>query len=212
MKYEYIIWDFNGTILDDVNECYQILNFMLSERNLPPVKTIDDYKAIFDFPIKSYYKKAGFDFSKESYESLAHEFIRKYYSEYEFSVSDKVKSVLSFLKAHNYKQLLLSASKQSLLEKQVSDFGISRYFDYIIGISDVYAQGKTESAKIFAKKSNIDFSKAVLVGDTLHDFETAKILGCDCILCSFGHQSAERLSAAGCPVISDIDFFKKHLL
>ena len=33
MKYDYLVLDFNGTIIDDVDLCLNILNHLLEERN-----------------------------------------------------------------------------------------------------------------------------------------------------------------------------------
>ena len=41
----------------------------------------------------------------------------------------------------------------------------------------------------------------VLIGDTLHDFETAQAMGVPCILCAIGHQSKADLLSAGVPVV-----------
>ena len=35
-KYEYVIWDFNGTILDDVEASMSSVNKLLVERGLSP--------------------------------------------------------------------------------------------------------------------------------------------------------------------------------
>jgi phosphoglycolate phosphatase len=66
---EHIIWDWNGTILDDFQLCVEIINGMLIKRNMPTI-TKDEYSDIFDFPVKKYYKRIGFEFHKDSFESL----------------------------------------------------------------------------------------------------------------------------------------------
>ena len=42
--------------------------------------------------------------------------------------------------------------------------------------------------------------KAVLLGDTVHDYEVAQELGIDCVLFTCGHQDRKSLKACGCPV------------
>ena len=61
-----IIWDWNGTLVDDAPVFINIMNFFLSQRNLPLI-TLEDYRRSFVFPVKNYYKNLGFDFSKESF-------------------------------------------------------------------------------------------------------------------------------------------------
>ena len=66
-KYRYIFWDWNGTLLDDVWLCVDIINYMLIKRGKSEI-TQSQYREIFDFSVKGYYKKAGFDFKTEPFE------------------------------------------------------------------------------------------------------------------------------------------------
>lgn len=47
-----IFFDFNGTIINDVDLCLNILNEMLKENGLEPI-TLERYREIFTFPIKN---------------------------------------------------------------------------------------------------------------------------------------------------------------
>ena len=67
MKYDYIIWDFNGTIFDDVQIDIDSLNALLERRNLAKVKNRAEYQSGFMFPIKQWYVNRGFDLEKESF-------------------------------------------------------------------------------------------------------------------------------------------------
>ncbi|MCK4288095.1 MAG: HAD hydrolase-like protein, partial [Bacteroidales bacterium] len=59
-----IIWDWNGTLLNDIDICINSINILLEHRNIENL-TKEIYKEIFTFPVKDYYSKAGFDFTKE---------------------------------------------------------------------------------------------------------------------------------------------------
>ena len=63
---ETIIWDWNGTLLNDLRLCVKTINSLLEKRSLP-VLTTSSYKEVFSFPVKDYYEKVGFDFSKEDF-------------------------------------------------------------------------------------------------------------------------------------------------
>lgn len=43
MKYDYIIWDFNGTLLNDVGICVDCLNTLLKSHGMSE-KTEEEYK------------------------------------------------------------------------------------------------------------------------------------------------------------------------
>ena len=78
-RYKHIIWDWNGTLLDDAKLCVDIMNVVLSRRNMPVI-SLRQYQELFDFPVVDYYVKLGFDFEKESFEIVGTEFI-DYYEE-----------------------------------------------------------------------------------------------------------------------------------
>ena len=75
-----IIWDWNGTLLDDTRMAVRTMNQMLKQRGLPAL-TVDHYKSVFTFPVKDYYQKIGFDFQAEPFEVPALEFIDLYNSQ-----------------------------------------------------------------------------------------------------------------------------------
>jgi len=99
---------------------------------------------------------------------------------------------------------ILSASKQTYLNKAVLDYGIEDYFISINGLDNHHAAGKFDLAKEFMTAQDLNPSSVLLVGDTLHDAEIAASLGVDCWLISNGHQSRQRLESAGVPILNSL--------
>ncbi len=188
-----IIWDWNGTLLDDVDICIESINFSLCKRDLPPL-TRKKYQEIFTFPVVEYYEKAGFDFSKNSFNELSHEFIGQYLSKLKTAnLFQDVESVLNAFYKKGYRQFILSAMEQATLEDSVRHFKIEKYFSEIQGTGDIYAYGKIQNAKYLMESSGQDPATTCLIGDTLHDLEVATQLRCHCLLISSGHHSHTRL-------------------
>ena len=52
-----IVWDWNGTLLNDVNLCFECINRLLVSKNLDPLIDLAAYRDIFEFPIQNYYQK-----------------------------------------------------------------------------------------------------------------------------------------------------------
>ena len=205
---KHIFLDFNGTLLDDLDLCLDLLNWMLKDQNKPIVKK-NKYKNIFTFPVKNYYIKAGLDFNIESFESLAHKFMNQYVIRYkECKLFDGVLDTLDYLKKKGYKTYILSASKQSILNEQCEYFGLTKYFDEIIGVSDIYASSKEKIAVRFIEENDINVDEAIFIGDTLHDEEVARTMGIKCYLVECGHQSYNVLSEAGVKIIKNINELK----
>lgn len=202
MENKYIFFDFNGTILNDVDLCINILNEMLTLKKLKTVSK-EEYLEIFTFPIKEYYKNAGFDFSEYSFEELANYFIEKYQAaSYECSLYPYLKEILVSLRKKGYHLVVLSASEINNLMLQLNKFELTSYFDDILGTSDIYAKSKEEIAYNYVNKHHLNAKDLIFIGDTLHDFEISKKLNGKAILVDFGHQSHYKLKSSGAKIIS----------
>jgi len=188
-----IIWDWNGTLLNDIDLCISSVNKLLKERTLPEIDTIS-YKEIFSFPVQDYYKTLGFDFEKEDFSVPAHQYIDFYYAEFDnCSLQKNAVKVLEYFRDKGFRQFVLSAMQHEMLEKTLELKGILHFFEGVAGLNDHYAVSKTEQGKQLISTYRIDKSEALLIGDTIHDFEVATELGVKCILIADGHQSIERL-------------------
>ena len=215
MRPELIIWDWNGTILDDAQVCQTIANIMLEERGIPTLPDMDAYRAVFGFPIKGYYEQMGYRFGPEDepYESVADEFIVWYDKLYRTSVlRPGIEAFLDKLKGEGYRQVLLSATRLDQLLEQVAAFGtVGDRFEQKLGLTDHYAFSKAALAKAFIESQGIPRERALFIGDTDHDFEVSSAIGCPCVLLEGGHQSRERLLKMGVPVLRDLSELGAYL-
>lgn len=192
MKYTDIIWDFNGTIIDDVETGIVSVNTMLAERGLPTIPNKDAYRKIFHFPIEDYYRDLGFDFECEPYEVLAPIWVALYLENVkEAPLQPFVSEAIQKFNKKGLHQHVLSASELSMLKEQLDGFGLLDNFESISGLDNIHARSKSELARSW-KKANAD-AVALVIGDTEHDYETARLLGADCALICGGHQTKERL-------------------
>lgn len=205
-----IVWDWNGTLLNDTDICIDCMNIMLRKRNISSL-TKEKYKHIFTFPVKHYYEKAGFDFQKEAFEIPATEFIQAYNKRLnEAALFQEALDILNFLKGKKYRQVVLSAMKREELLRSIHYTGLEGFFDYVAGINDHYAYGKIDIALRVFKEINLSKDETCLIGDTTHDFETAQNLNIPCILVANGHQSYERLKNLNCIVVNELNQLRKY--
>ena len=210
--YKCIIWDWNGTLLDDVPLNINVVNTLLSERGLKTVDSLDYYKSEFSFPIIDFYRKLGFDLENEDFHLIAREYARLFDEGYPHAdVFPDAEEMLRLVKHSGKEQLIISASEQGYLLKQVEYFELSHYFTDILGVSDVLGSSKIERAKKWMAERDIDPETVLFIGDTEHDCDTARAIGCDCVLVSRGHNSKERLCRTGCRVYDDFSFIKELL-
>ena len=202
--YSHIIWDWNGTLFNDVDWCVDVINSMIQKRNLKTLESLNDYHKVFCFPIINYYTNIGFDLKAESFEALAAEYIELYHSNKSghCTLHNNAESTLKEIQNKNITQIILSASQIDNLWLQIGEFDIVQYFDKILGISDIYATSKIQIGQEYMRNANV--KRAVLIGDTLHDYEVARALDIDCLLIANGHQNEEYLRTSSVPVLKDI--------
>ena len=202
MRPELILWDWNGTLLDDVELCVDALNRLLAAFGYPQRYDRDQYRAIFGFPIEEYYIRAGFDFGRHSFALLAEEYMKDYVpASASCPLMDGAVDALEAFRKAGLRQVILSASQLSTLRDQVAQRGVTKYFDRLLGLGDIYAKSKVEVGLQYMRTCGQDPANVVMIGDSVHDYEVAKALGVQCVLQSSGHQPPETLRATGAPVV-----------
>ena len=198
---DYCIWDFNGTVLDDVETGILAVNHLLSQRGLRTLKNKREYRAVFGFPIREYYERLGFDFEKEPYEVVAPLWVEQYMIHVQNArMFDDVRETLERFRSMGVRQVILSATELGMLKSQLEALSITEYFEEIMGLDNIHAFSKTALAEDWRRRHPT--ARALLLGDTDHDYETAKAMGADCVLIARGHQSAEYLRGVG-PVVKE---------
>ena len=190
-KYDIIVWDFNGTVLDDVQIGIESINCLLGRRGMKQISSRSEYQESFGFPIIEWYRSLGFDFEKESYTVVANEWVAEYVArESEAPLCDGVIDLAEYFKNEGNRQVIISASEENMLNRQLLSLGVRGYYDEVIGKNDVYASGKIETARKWRAENQGDI---LFIGDTDHDLDVADAIDADCVLVAAGHQSYDRL-------------------
>ncbi len=211
-RFDHIIWDWNGTLFDDVMLGIDIMNRMLQARGMRTM-TLESYQEIFDFPVRDYYVRLGFDFEKESFEKLGTEFIDGYeLRRNEATLQPDALAVLESFKQAGIQQSVLSAYKHNTLEHLLAASGVRHYFDHVIGSDDHYASGKIEQGRRFVAQLPQKPDRIVLIGDTVHDFEVSQAMGVHCLLVTSGYHGWNKLTRCGVPVLENLRSVSEHIL
>lgn len=199
-KIEICIWDFNGTILDDVQAGILAVNELLSECGIPQIPDRIYYQESFGFPIRAYYERLGFDFEKTPYEELAPRWVEKYlrYVNDAQCFSD-VATTVQALNKLGIRQIVLSATERQMLLGQLENVGLLHQFEEVLGLDNIHAESKLSLAKKW-REENPD-ARVLVIGDTDHDVETARAISAECVLIARGHQSKQRLEHLKVPIL-----------
>lgn len=201
---KYLIWDFNGTVLDDVDVGIKAENKCI-EKYLPgrPFLTRDEYLHVFEMPVKKYYDKVGFDWSEHSFEEVGAYWFKWYNAlKDEYKIFDGVIDLLEECRNKGIKNILLSSSEINELKKQLKELNIEEYFDEVLAMDNIYGKSKIEIGKAWIKDK--DPKDCLMLGDTLHDKEVADEMGVDCYLIARGHQHKDVLLTKSDKVLDDI--------
>ena len=133
-KYQHIIWDFNGTLMDDAPMCINVMNEMLAKRGLATMSPTH-YAEFFDFPVQTYYERIGWAPAKYPFEPLSDEFIANYNAQ---KLSCPLREGAAEMLAANHQnglpQSVISAAQQSMVDELVAHYNIEQYFMSVRGV------------------------------------------------------------------------------
>lgn len=203
-NYRHVIWDWNGTLLDDVWLCVEVMNGLLGARGLP-LLTAQRYRELFDFPVVDYYRRLGFNFDREPFEAVGTEFIENYERRrHETALQPGAREVLDRVGQGGCGQSVLSAYRQETLEELIGHFGLAAHFTALVGLDNHYAHSKLEQGVRWIHQLDVPRADVVMIGDSAHDYEVAEAMGVDCWLLANGHHARAKLAALPAPVFDSL--------
>ncbi|MGC3993543.1 MAG: HAD hydrolase-like protein [Propionicimonas sp.] len=202
----HVVWDWNGTLLDDLECCVSVTNRMLAEFGLPELVDVAAYQSVFRFPIIEYYADLGFDTAPGgNFDAAARRYLQLYSpAARACGLHAGARETLRTLHAAGIGQVIVSASEQTNLRTQLEPFGLDAWLDGAHGIEDIYAASKRAVAERWLHTASLDPADVLFVGDSEHDFDIADALGSTCVLYSGGHHARTHLAGLGVPVIDDL--------
>ena len=203
-EYKVLIWDFNGTLIDDIDAALSSVNDMLIRRSLPVIN-FEQYASYVDTPIIKFYEHIFEDLYSMNFDEIAAEFNEGYENHLkDRAVMAHADEVLEYFNDKGKLQTVISATHINKVTKRLAEFGLTDYFDRILAHDNLIAEDKTHLAvKYFAEKG-IDPNEAIVIGDCVADFKMAQDIGCDCVLTTQGHQSRLEFAETTAVVIDSL--------
>ena len=202
-EYTHIIWDWNGTLLNDIHASLTSVNDMLDLRGMEHID-IDFYRECIGVPIIKFYERV-FDMKKEDYSVI----IKQYNDGYlhhlkDCGLTDGAREAIAFFNKCGMHQAVVSSSNNEQLCRKVSDYGLENCFEAVLGSADFYAGSKIDRARDYIEKTGEGDKKILVIGDLEHDYDMAKELGADCALLTSGHEHISRLKKTGAVLIDNL--------
>lgn len=195
----YILWDWNGTLLDDTQAALDALNAMLAKRG---GRLIDMgfYRDHFAFPVRPFYESIGIALAHEDWDALAREY-HELYAARPKRLNPEAIAALEMVRAAGVGQSIVSALRQDLLDAATAAFGVASFMDFVYGVDNLDGASKLDRAVALASSLTRGFAgpeplRMTLIGDSLHDQEVAAAIGARCVLCAQGSHADWRLRRA----------------
>ena len=190
----YVLWDWNGSLLDDTHAALDTLNIMLKRRGAKPI-ALDFFRDHFAFPCRPFYDMIGMHVEDDEWDALAKEY-HDVYAEQPKKLNRETIAALERVKRSGAKQSIISALRQDLLDEVTAQMGVAQYMECIYGVDNLDGASKLDRALELMNRIAPAFGEqpdVVLIGDALHDKEVADALKVRCVLCGQGSHASWRL-------------------
>lgn len=208
---KHIVWDWNGTLLHDVDVVVRTMNETLATLGFLPV-TVDAYRAAYCRPIRTFYGRlVGRELTDDEWVRLDEEFHDLYHVRArECVLTAGAVQVLDGWRAHGGSQSLLSMYHHEQLLALVGEHGIAAYFDRVDGSRGAAGDRKAEHLVRHLDQLALDPGDVMLIGDSVDDAVAARHVGAGCVLYAGGFHDAAGLAAAGAPVAATLSEAVAH--
>ena len=194
MRTPYILWDWNGTLLDDTQAALDTLNIMLARRGAKPI-AMEFFRDHFAFPCRPFYDTIGMHVEDDEWDALAKEY-HDLSAEQPKRLTRETIAALEAVKRSGAKQSIISALRQDLLDEATAFYGVAPYMECVYGVDNLDGASKLDRALELMNHIAPQVGEqpdVVLIGDAIHDKEVADALKVRCVLCGQGSHASWRL-------------------
>ncbi|PJE94605.1 phosphatase [Streptomyces carminius] len=202
----HIVWDWNGTLLHDIEAVVAATNASLAELGLPPL-TLARYQELYCVPVTRFYERLmGRLPTAEEWAGMDEVFHRHYFDRVErVGLTEGAAELLAARRAAGLTQSLCSLARHEHLVPLVRRHGIEEHFVRVDGSADGNVRGKArQMAAHVAALGGFDPRRTVVVGDALDDAVAAARVGVRAVLYTGGAHSRAGLAVAGVPVVDTL--------
>lgn len=202
-RVSHLVWDWNGTLLNDLGLVVAATNAALGTAGCAPVSE-DEHRRDFRRPIVEYY--GGLLGRAVTVEEFA-EMDRVFHAEYRLGLltCGLTADALTALTQWSGTQSLLSMWFHEELVPTVDRYGLTTHFRRIDGLKAGLGGGfKAEHLKTHLAELALDGPDAVLIGDSVDDADAAASVGARCVLYTGGFTARAKLEQVGVPVADSL--------
>ncbi len=206
MSRTHVIWDWNGTLFDDLGIVVASVNAAISEAGAAPI-TVDRYRSSFKRPVSMFYEellaRPVSDAEWERLDSAFHDHYAQLVPRAALAV--EAFEALESVERAGGTQSLLSMYLHEALVELVTGMGVDKHMTLVDGLQDGLRGGeKREHLEEHLRVLSVDAAKAVVIGDSLDDVAAADAVGVRAVLYDSGSVTRERLESSGAPIATTL--------
>ncbi|MFD7445265.1 HAD family hydrolase [Streptomyces sp. NPDC059909] len=203
----HLVWDWNGTLLDDIHAVIDATNASFAEIGLEPI-TLERYRDLYCVPVPRFYERLmGRLPTDDEWAVMDAVFHKHYWVRADgCGLTAGAAELLAERQASGRTQSLLSLAPHEQLIPIVRRHGIEARFVRVDGRIGGSHAGKTEHmVRHLSALEGVEAERVVVIGDAVDDAVAAAHVGARAVLYTGGSHSRTSLEAAGVPVVDSLE-------
>lgn len=203
----HLVWDWNGTLLDDVKAVIGATNAAFGEIGLEPI-TLERYRELYCIPIPRFYERLMGRLPTDAEWAVMDEAFHRHYTDQRVGcgLTDGVEELLREWQLSGRSQSLLSMYGHEQLIPVVRGYGIESHFIRVDGRTGPSGGTKAVHMErhLVALAGVASPEHTVVIGDAVDDALAAAHVGARAVLYTGGSHSRSSLESAGVPVVDSL--------
>ncbi|WP_329623151.1 HAD hydrolase-like protein [Streptomyces sp. NBC_01255] len=202
---KHLVWDWNGTLLDDIGAVIGASNAAFAEIGLEPI-TLERYRELYTVPVPKFYERLmGRLPTDEEWTVMDGAFHRHYWARAEAcALTLGAAELLAARQDSGFTQSLLSLAPHAELIPLVRRHGIAERFVRMDGRVGDSTDGKSGHMVRHLEALRVSADRVVVIGDAADDAVAAAHVGAKAVLYTGGSHSRDSLERVGVPVVDSL--------
>ncbi|WP_225801587.1 HAD family hydrolase [Streptomyces sp. NK15101] len=203
---KHLVWDWNGTLLDDIDAVIGATNAAFAELGLASI-TLERYRELYTVPVPKFYERLmGRLPTDEEWTVMDGAFHRHYWQRADAcGLTIGAAELLAARQEAGATQSLLSLAPHTHLVPLVQRYGIAERFVRVDGRVDASTDGKSGHMVRHLAALGVPAERVVVIGDAADDAVAAAHVGARAVLYTGGSHSRASLSRVGAPVVDSLE-------
>ncbi|MFJ8074608.1 HAD family hydrolase [Streptomyces sp. NPDC096176] len=203
----HLVWDWNGTLLDDISTVIAATNAAFAETGLAPI-TLERYRELYCVPVPRFYERLmGRLPTDDEWLVMDAAFHKHYWARADAcGLAAGAAELLVRRQRSGLTQSLLSLAPHEHLIPVVRRHGIEERFVRVDGRVGASTSGKAEHmVRHLAGLAGVSAERVVVIGDAADDAVAAAHVGAKAVLYTGGSHSRASLKSVGVPVVDTLE-------